>query len=69
MFESGDRVWSYCMQKWGIVKDISMKRKQYPILVFYDDGDIMTYTKDGRELEEFKAPDLFKSEMAIVEKK
>ena len=69
MFKVGDRVWSYSMQKWGTIKEINMKREKYPILVFFDDGDVMTYTDDGREILEYKSQDIFKNEMVMVKKK
>jgi len=65
-FKIGDRVFSYTLQRWGIVEE---EEKTYTpnIVVVRFDGlkDIRIYTEDGRLFDEDKAPDLFYNEVKI----
>ena len=69
MFKVGDRVWSYSKQKCGTVTSIDKHEEDYPVAVVFDDAGFETYTFEGNVLLEYKAPDLFKKEMVMVEKK
>jgi len=69
MFKVGDKVWSYSMQKWGTVTSIDKHEEDYPIAVTFDDDGFETYTWEGMAVCEYVAPDLFKKEMIMVEKK
>ena len=63
-FKVGDRVFSYSLQEWGIVKEIDYSM-HFGTLVKFNNRKPRLYTHDGRKNIEDKAAELFFDEVTI----
>ena len=54
----GDRVYNCLLDMWGVVSKVLMN-EVYPLIVKFNNGDIESYTEDGRRSHGEKTPVLF----------